>query len=408
MQPSAQTMPYPGSAPPPPAAALQRHGVGTAHFLLWFCLWFFALMVGIGLTFDRWWHATHKFDTFFSPPHVFTYTMVAISAILFSGLVFNGDLRQWFGPTLRLPVFPFPVPAAQFIVGAGFVTLLLAGCLDAIWHSNFGLDETGWTTPHAMIGWGILMIFFGFVACHLAMRPVKPLRWYAVLTLGYFALTVSLTPFLGPLHENISPDTVRALSNYPILLAQPPAEHTFRIYLAWNLTRANPIFIPLVTLWAGAALAFVRQLDRRLWMLPLLLGIALVTGVGGDRNLRYLQSLGHIDRLDIIAQPLPLLIPGLIFALLVALRTPERVAWGVFGLIFGFFCAAIWIPDRQLMLPLALVAVPFTLCGSWLGEGAFSAIANPAKAGRAAIVLAGVSIPFLTGIFDLYFRSHTP
>src|SRR5262245_859839 len=49
-----------------------------------------------------------------------------------------------------------------------------------------------------------------------------------------------------------------------------PAQHTFRIYPDWNLTRTNPLFIPLSTLWASTLLAFVRRLDRRAWVFLLL------------------------------------------------------------------------------------------------------------------------------------------
>lgn len=404
------TKAFPTIAPPPPspATSIDRKGLNTAHFLLWFSMWFLIIFVGFGLEWDRVWHSQHTFDTFFTPPHIFTYTMVLLTAMQVMVLTFNRNLRQWFGPGLRVPLFPFEVPGALFILGAGFVTLAIAGTLDSIWHSAFGLDETGWSTPHAMLGWGLLMVMLGFIACHLALRPHKPLRWYAVLTLGYLTLAFSLTPFLGPFDGNISQDTIRLISTIPVLLAQPPAEHTFRIYKVWNLTRENPIFVPLIALWAGTALAFVRRLDRRVWLFAMTVMLATLAGLGGDRNLHYLQALGHINRVDVISQPLPLLIPGLLFALLVAVRVPERLAWGVFGLIFGFLCAVIWVPDRHLTVLLALIAIPMTIGGSYLGQAAFAAVERPTERGRAAIVLAGVAVPFITGMVDLYVRMNTP
>ena len=406
------TFALPGAIPYP----LSRKGFHSAHFMLWFIFWFLTITVSLGLAWDRLYHTTHVFDTFFSPPHLFVYSMVTISGLLTASVVFNPTLRTWFGPTIRFFPFPFPLPASLLILGAGFVNLLLAGVLDSIWHSNFGLDETGWSTPHAMIAWALLVIYLGFVSCYLALRPAKPTTSFAQFTdvlsiavLMYFALNYSFAPFNGPLGENLSLDTVFATSRFPILLAQPAAQHTYRIYLAWNIDRSNVIFAVLCALWGGAVLAFIRRLDRRV-----LLGLVVVAAyyllqAGAHKELYALSAYVHVPiiRLATIIMPIPLIVAAVIVAILIALRVNEWVAWAVGGIVFGLLLTAIWSPGSPALV-IALVAGGTMAVGAWLGAGAYAAVAQPAQRGRAAIILVGVAVPLVTGMVDLFLRFNTP
>ena len=63
----------------------------------------------------------------------------------------------------------------------GFAGLVL----DNYWHTNFGLDETAWSMPHAMLGWSWFVAMLGFIACRLALRPYRPLRWVTAVALGW-------------------------------------------------------------------------------------------------------------------------------------------------------------------------------------------------------------------------------
>jgi hypothetical protein len=417
---SPYTYPYPAPAPYGTPYPETRRGFHAAHGFFWVIFWFLTICVAMGLNWDRHWHATHVFDTFFSPPHLFVYTTVAIAGVMTAIVVFTPRLRQWFGPGFHFFLFPFEVPGALFILGAGFITLLLAGGLDSLWHSNFGLDETGWSTPHAMIGWGLLMIYLGFAACYLALRQYKSSEGFsrvsdtlAVLTLMFFALTYSFTPFNGPIGDNISPLTVYAISRLPILLAEPAAQHTYRIYLDWNLTRANPIFVPLSALWAGTALAFIRRIDRRVWIFLVAVLIWTILQLGGTRDavLVAVANALHRPSVVLLGLPVPILIPALVFAGLSALKLDERWAWAIGGLFFGFLTAVIWtwVPSRGLfILLLPLLAAPAMLLGGLLGKAAFQSIARPAERGHAAIVLFGVAVPLCVGMIDLFLRTHTP
>jgi len=395
------------------AMDMARHpGMTRAHGLLWLAIALELVTVGVGLPADRGWHATHPFDGFFSPPHDFIYASVLVNACVVAYMVFAPHVRAWFGPGFRLPPFPFEVPGALALTGGGLVTLALAGTLDSLWHTAFGLDETGWSTPHAMLGWGLLMLFLGFVACRLALRPYRPLRWYTVLVFGLLMIGFTATPFMGPLHANTTLERVAAIAHIPVIFAQQAALHTFRIYLKWNITRTNPIFVPLAALWAGAALALVRRLDRRAWPLLLVALLWTLLSLAGDR--------GDARRLDAYLQvtdfaqrpanwlPLPLLPAAATFLLARLARLPERWAWPPAGLVYGLCVVAIWGPYAPFGPALIPLAAPVLLLGALLGEGVFAVLARPIRGRTWALLLLGVGAPLVTGMADLYLRLNTP
>ena len=132
----------------------ENASLATAYRLLWLAVVLDLLAFGIGFDWDRRWHATHAFEDFFSLPHLFIYSMHLCATITLAYIAFTPDLRRWFGPTFRLPIVPFPIPGAIGLAAAGFGVVALAGVFDAIWHTTFGLDETNWSFPHSMFGWG--------------------------------------------------------------------------------------------------------------------------------------------------------------------------------------------------------------------------------------------------------------
>src|SRR5690349_4495441 len=90
-----------------------------AEILLWIALAFFLAGVGIGTGWDRRWHASHPFEDFWSPPHLFIYTNVLLSAALVVYLTFQPRLRAAFGDGRSLPFVGFEVPYALMLLGAG-------------------------------------------------------------------------------------------------------------------------------------------------------------------------------------------------------------------------------------------------------------------------------------------------
>src|SRR5438046_10278043 len=89
-----------------PAAAPSRHSSAAYDWrrLLWVSFAFFVAGVGIGVGWDRRWHATHPFEDFFSPPHLFIYSNVLLAAAVAVYVTFNARLRGAFGRGETLPL----------------------------------------------------------------------------------------------------------------------------------------------------------------------------------------------------------------------------------------------------------------------------------------------------------------
>src|SRR5215472_10620196 len=77
-------------------------GLIWAYRLFWLTFIIFFASTGCGKLWDRVWHATHRFDTFWSPPHFFVFLMTVATAILVAIIAFTPVLRVWFGPFVRL------------------------------------------------------------------------------------------------------------------------------------------------------------------------------------------------------------------------------------------------------------------------------------------------------------------
>ncbi len=395
-------------------ATTHRAGFTAARLIYYLTLILFLTTVTVGLGWDRLWHTTHRFETFFSPPHLFIYTLSVISTLLTAAIIAIPSLQRWFGAAIRLPLLPLEIPGALLFLFGAFCLQGFAGLvLDNFWHTRFGLDETGWSFPHAMLGWAFFLTILGFAACRLAYRDLRPIRWYHATAFGFLIIAASAAPFLGPLYRHHTPETVRAIASLPALLEQPQAQHTYRIYLQWNLTRTNPLFLLLSPLWAGTALALVRSLDRRarvylvtvaLWAFSALVN-ELRTAGGLER---YLNLGRELIRHPANWLPAPLLGAMLVFALLTLVRLGERWSWGAAGLAYGVLAWLIYQPGL-LWLPLVLLASGGMAGGSLLGDGIYRLLEAPTRWLRLMpFPLAGVGVPFVTGLVDLFLRRVTP
>ncbi len=357
----------------------------------------------IGASWDAAWHRTRVFDTFYSPPHLFIYIMVALIGLSVVALTFTQALRVWFGSGFLVPLFSFPVPGSLVLTGGGFFLLGLAGILDDFWHSTFGLDETFWSTPHAMLGWGLCIVTLGFVSCLLSFRQFYPLRWYSRLFLSWLLAVCTIGPFLNPFANNRTPEVVEATSRIPILAVQPQAQHTFHIYLAWNLTLTNPLFLPLVLFWIGLTLSFARLMGQRAWIV---LVIAWLCAPSAD--LRSLIPIAPtIERHAMNWLPLPVLPTAVILLLLLKFRVAERWAWLIAGAVFALLFWAIWQPTGISLL-LAVVCTPLILVGVQVSRKVYTILEQPTALKVWSLLFIVMSICFFVGSIDLYLRSVTP
>jgi hypothetical protein len=378
-----------------------------AHRLLSLVCILVTLTVVIGQLWDGYWHITYAFDSFWSPPHVFVYSMSTFCATLASVLVFVPRLRRCFGPGFRVPLLPFAVPGPLFLLCGGFVALGVAGILlDNLWHTTFGLDETAWSLPHAMIGGSLAVVGCGYISARLALRSQRPLRWYTLLWMTL--LLIGLTKgFLGPLYEHNTRDSVQALANIPTLAAQQGWQRVFQIYTEWNLTRSNLAFPVLGALWAGAALVLVRRLEPRTWrFLALVLVWWLLALDGGRSSARWLDQWLPMYHDSVNWLPPPLLLTAIIFSLARWRGLNEQWAFAVAGFAFGAQSCFIW--GAQPWGALALAAAAAAVLGAWLGARMFHALTHPTElAVKCLAFVFAIGIPLGTGAVDLWLRMAT-
>jgi hypothetical protein len=361
----------------------------AAYRLLWLAVAFDVLAFGVGAGWDRRWHATHPFEDFFSPPHLFIYSMHFLATLTLMWITFMPDLRTQFGRAFRLFPFPFPVPGAIAIAGGGFVITAIAGVFDAIWHTTFGLDETAWSFPHSMLGWGIFVAFVGIVACRIAIADRFPIGWPSALVFGLLLFASSIERIPGPFLNNVSIASLEVIRRIPVLASAPPFQHTIRIYEAYDITRLNVLFIPLAAAGAGLGIRLLQRFDPRPVVLVALTALVSYT-----------------------APWVPYVVPGTIVAIAGPRITTLRwlaAAGFAFGIVAAFFSVAISKGTVGLPLFSALFAMPLFAVGAWLADRVWSVVTDPQR-GRvlAFVIVAGLCAPAVTGALDLYLRTHTP
>ncbi|GLV56765.1 hypothetical protein KDH_36040 [Dictyobacter sp. S3.2.2.5] len=393
--------------------------VKWAYGLFWFTFVLFFAGTGSGKLWDRVWHATRRFDTFWSPPHFFVFVVTASTGALVAVLALTPSLRIWFGPAVRLPRVPFRVPAALLMLGSGLVLLCITIILDNFWHSAFGLDETQWSMPHDMLGWCWFTIIFGFAACRIAFRHYRPLSWFTNIVIAVLVIEFMCPPMLGPFYLNYSPHLLHALANLPVVRTEPDAQHMYRIYLNHGLTRQTcPLFIPQVAFFAGAALALLRCMDRRLRIFlvaPLCWTCFILT-----RNLYTLVLLhyhGVSHPLDILSVawhepslwvPEPLFLAAVVFEICRRCGLREQFCYIICGVVFSCCTFAIWHTMFWMIL-LVPPAIGTMLIGARIGNWFYSMLSQPTPDKLATFLLFFCAqIPTFQGVIDLILRRTTP
>lgn len=357
----------------------------------------------VGRAWDAWWHITYPFDGFWSPPHVFVYGMTTLVGLLTARLAFTPGLRRQFGPGFAVPRVPFEVPGPLFLLGGGLVALGVAGMLlDNLWHTAFGLNETGWSLPHAMIGTSLAVVTCGYIACNYALRG--PFGRGTALLYGFLLVAV-FQVVLGPLGQNSSPTAVEAVARIPVLAAQPEAQARFFLCVSNNLTRSNPAVVLLGPLWLGLGLAAARGIGGRWWAVLAVAAVWTLLALDSDsRGARWLDQFGPVSGDPTSWMPLPLLPAALVWAAARGLGRSDDTAWALAGLAFGLLAASGWRmgPMAWALLPLA---APAAIAGARLGGAVALTVLEPRRARSWALLLAlALVAPAVTGGVDLYLR----
>jgi hypothetical protein len=390
-----------------------------AYRLLWLTFSIFFASTGVGKLWDRVWHATVRFDTFWSPPHFFVFIMTMTSGLLVAAIAFTPSLQCWFGPSIQLPVVKFKFAGSLIILGGGLILLCITIMLDSFWHTAFGLDETQWSVPHCMLGWCWLTIILGFISARMAFRPYRPIHWLTKVVIALLILEFLCPAILGPYYLMYSPNLIHALANIPIVRGEPSAQHMYRIYLHYGLTRqTSPLFIPIVALFAGAAMALLQQLESRARVFiiaPLLWSITLMAR--DCYTILFLHYDGVMRITDIprvlakepsLWLPIPLLLAVIMFTLLKCTSFREGRIFAISGLLFGIGTFFIWHSANWMIL-LAIPAAVTMVFGAKIGKWIYQVIEKPRFDTLLRLLLTTCAqMPAVLGVIDLIMRKTTP
>ena len=390
-----------------------------AYRLLWLTLIIFFASTAIGKLWDRVWHATIRFDTFWSAPHLFVFIMTVVSGLLIAAIAFTPCLQSWFGPSIQVPILKLKFAGSLIILGAGLIMLSLTIMLDNFWHTTYGLDETQWSMPHCMLGWCWLTIILGFISARLAFRTHRPINWLTRTMIALLILEFLCPAILGPYYLMYSPNLIHALASIPIVRGEPSAQHMYRIYLHYGLTRqTSPLFIPFVALFAGAAMALLRKLDARARIFivaPLLWSITLMARDWYTLFFLHYDGIKHITNiLPVLIKepslwlPIPLFVAVVTFSLLRRSSLREGRVFALSGLIFGICTFFIWHSANWMVL-LAIPAAATMVLGAWLGKWIYQVIEKPRLETLLRLLLTTCAqIPAVLGVIDLVMRRTTP
>src|SRR5438067_8680603 len=105
------------------------------------------LLSWFGSGWDVSWHRIFGRDTFWSTPHLFIYTGVALWG--FAALI--ATVTAMAGRPIRgraLVLGPLRAELGLALIGIGALVTILAGPFDNLWHALFGRDVDIWSPPH--------------------------------------------------------------------------------------------------------------------------------------------------------------------------------------------------------------------------------------------------------------------
>ena len=140
------------------------------------------LLVSVGGGWDITNHLLNKPETFFAPPHALLYTGVAIA--LFGTIVM---FTRWHKlPADEKPRFSFPVKLGVI----GIFTLVVAGPIDFMWHSNFGLDGL-LSPPHQTLLSGMFLCAVGSMISILRFGSSHKIKSFSI---HHFLVVLAILP----------------------------------------------------------------------------------------------------------------------------------------------------------------------------------------------------------------------
>jgi hypothetical protein len=251
------------------------------------------LLSWFGSGWDVSWHRVLGRDTFWSTPHLFIYTGVAlwgVAALIATATAMAG--RPIRGRALVLG--PLRAEFGIALIGVGALVTILAGPFDNLWHSVFGRDVDIWSPPHlAGIAGGAIGLLGWLAATSRGVFPIdeRLRRLLRLFTLGnmcavsvfalnfYYITSVAREAFFYPLLIALLVPATLAIATVALpgrwaatwaALAYTVIAVIGYAILAGSGWRA-PAFPPLIV--AGAIAIDALRVRGGRWMHPLLIGL---------------------------------------------------------------------------------------------------------------------------------------
>jgi hypothetical protein len=330
------------------------------------------LLSWFGSGWDVSWHRIFGRDTFWSTPHLFIYTGVALWGV--AALIATGTAMA--GRPIRgraLVVGPLRAELGIALIGVGALITIAAGPFDNLWHSVFGRDVDIWSPPHlAGIAGGGIGLLGWLAATAPGVFPIdeRLRRVLRLFTLGnlcavsvfalnfYYVTSVAREGFFYPLAvAALIPATLAmATTALPGRWAATWAALAYTVIalvgyavLAGSGWRP-PAFPPLVL--AGALAVDLLRWRGGRWAHPLVLGIGFAIAF----------VAAELVRMLVFAPPLPTSALGgaeprltslYFYYYEQAVARPWLSLWPVAAAILGAPLAAVsWLVGRRIGLAL--------------------------------------------------------
>jgi hypothetical protein len=262
---------------PAVAATRTREWEGTAVLAVVLLIGMAGIVAGVvGTAWDVSWHRTEGRDSFWIPPHIWTYTGVTLGGV--AALI--ATLTAMLGRRVRgdaLAIGPIRAERGIAIVGIGSALIMASAPFDDMWHNAFGPDVDIWSPPHLAAIAAATLVYLGWA---LALAPrvlpiAAPLR--RVLRLLMFGALVGTAVFAMNFWYFMA--VTRDALAYPLLVCA-----TIPLILALGsvVTGERPGATKIALAYTLIALAAIGGLRLAQWLPPAFPPLVLAGAIAVD------------------------------------------------------------------------------------------------------------------------------